>query len=146
MSSTHSADAARGAGETADNGRRPMVRPEDLQLLERGAELIARGWCQRALARDRAGRQVEPWSESAESWSPLGALLTAWYESKDPSRDAFEAAYTALALATGGRVEEWNGARWRTQRHVRSAFFRAHGHLADAARRHVYGHGQVSST
>jgi hypothetical protein len=122
-----------------------VTSPEDLQLLERGAELIARGWSQGALARDVLGREVEPWSETAASWSPLGALLAAWYESTCASRDAFEAAYAALAFATGGRVEEWNGERWRTQRHVRSAFFRAHEHIAAAARRYVFGDAQVSS-
>lgn len=122
-----------------------MTSPEDLQLLERGADLIVRGWCQGALARDAVGREVEPWSETAASWSPLGALLAAWYESTCASREAFEAAYAALALATGGRVEEWNSERWRTQRHVRSAFFRAHGDLTAAARRFVPGEAQVSS-
>jgi hypothetical protein len=122
-----------------------VIRPQDLQLLERGAELITRGWCQGALARDSEGREVEPWSGDAASWSALGALLDAWYENEHAGKDAFETAYLALAFATGGHVEEWNGEPWRTQRHVRSAFFRAHEHLAVAARRYVLGDAQVSS-
>jgi hypothetical protein len=71
------------------------------------------------------GRRVEPWSESARLWSPLGALLRAWYESPSSDVEAFRLAYVALANATGGRLEEWNAARWRTRRHVLSAFRRA---------------------
>jgi hypothetical protein len=103
--------------------------PQDVALLERAAELVESGWCQNALARDRDGRQVEPWGETARSWSPLGALLGAWYQSGGADRDAFDAAYASLALATGGRVEEWNDARWRTRRHVLGAFTRARAYL-----------------
>jgi hypothetical protein len=70
-------------------------------------------------------------------WSPLGALLTVWYE-RGAGRDAFAAAYTALALATGGRVEEWNSAPWRLKAHVLSAFRRARVYLP-AAREHSGG-------
>jgi len=98
---------------------------DDARLLDRAAELLEGGWCRRGLARDHAGRQVEPWSESARSWSLLGALLTAWYDDRTVDREAFESAYVALAIVTGGRVEEWNAARWRTKRHVLSAVARA---------------------
>jgi hypothetical protein len=103
-------------------------------MLQRAAQLVARGWCQTALARDEDGRQVEPWSGSARSWSPVGALIRAWYESRPAELDAFSLAYAGLALATGGRVEEWNSARWRTKRHALSAFARAQGYLPAARR------------
>jgi hypothetical protein len=135
VSFTTSEEVAAGSHERALPGVSTSARPEDMQLLERAAELVAFGWCQRALAYDRDGRQVEPWREDARSWSPLGALLTAWYEDPGAGKDAFEAAYTALALATGGRLEEWNAARWRTRQHVLSAFFRAHEYLPPARRR-----------
>jgi hypothetical protein len=48
--------------------------------------------------------------------------------------EVFEAAYAALALATGGRPEEWNAARWRTQRHVLRAFAHAREYLPEAWR------------
>lgn len=95
------------------------------RLLAESASLVARGWCQGTLALDDHGRRVEPWSESATRWSPLGALLRSWYESPTPDADAFRLAYSALATATGGRLEEWNAARWRTHRHVLNAFGRA---------------------
>jgi hypothetical protein len=104
------------------------------QLLTRAAELVGRGWCQSTLAEDRDGRPVPPWSETASRWSPLGALLAVWHESPgDP--EAFETAYTALALATGGRLEAWNEAPWRTRRHVLSAFARARQNIPEARAR-----------
>jgi hypothetical protein len=114
-------------------GRRAS-RPlrDDEQLLVRARELVEQGWCQSALAEDQHGRQVEPWSGGACRWSPLGALLRAWYERGGNGIDAFGAAYLALALATGGRVAEWNAARWRTKRHVASALARALEYLPEA--------------
>jgi hypothetical protein len=109
--------------------------PDDEQLLARAAELVHEGWCQRAAAEDRFGRQVEPWSDDACRWSPLGALLRAWYERGWSGSEAFGAAYFAVALATGGRVAEWNDAPWRTRRHVASAFARAHDYLPEARKR-----------
>jgi hypothetical protein len=114
---------------------RSLWSREEIELLERASALVSSGWCQRGLAQDLDGRQVEPWSQSACSWSPLGALLGAWYERPDASRDAFVVAYTALALGTGGRLEEWNAARWRAHHHVRNAFDRAFAYLPDARRR-----------
>jgi hypothetical protein len=99
--------------------------PEDEQLLVRAGELVARGWCRRALAEDRHGRPVPPWSDSACRWSPLGALTRIWHDGPGSELRAFEVAYAALALATGGRLEEWNAAPWRTEWHVHSAFARA---------------------
>ena len=120
------------APETVGHGLRSG---QDVELLERALALVSSGWCQRGLAQDGDGHQVEPWSETARSWSPLGALLRAWYERPDGDHDAFAAAYTALALATGGRLEEWNAARWRALHHVRNALLRADEYLPVARRR-----------
>lgn len=100
-------------------------RAEGKRLLEESASLVGRGWCQGALAVDDDGRRVEPWSESAKRWSPLGALLRTWYESPSTHAEAFRLAYAALANAMGGRLEEWNAAPWRSRRHVLNAFGRA---------------------
>jgi hypothetical protein len=105
---------------------------DDERLLIRAAELAERGWCRDALARDRDGRQVEPWTVGACRWSPLGALLRAWYEWGGEGIDPFVAAYISLALATGGRVAEWSAAPWRTQRHVVRAFAHAREFLPQA--------------
>jgi hypothetical protein len=101
------------------------VRSDDERLLTRARELVVRGWCQAGLAQDRDGRIVEPWRSCARAWSPLGALLAALYLGSEGSLDSFRITYTCLALATGGRLEEWNAAPWRTQQHVLSAFDRA---------------------
>ena len=114
---------------------RAHERLDDVTLLNRAEGLVRRGWCRKGLAQDRNGRQVEPWSASARSWSPLGALLRIWYErSRGDSSDAFRVAYTALALATGGRLEEWNAAPWRTKRHALDAFTHARDYLPMAWR------------
>jgi hypothetical protein len=104
------------------------------RLLAEAAARIAIGWCQTSLAEDARGRQVEPWAESARCWSVLGALLGVWVDARCPSGEVLETAYAALALATGGRPEEWNAAPWRTRRHVLSAFGRARGNVPAARR------------
>jgi hypothetical protein len=101
------------------------------EVLREAARLIARGWCRQGLAEDRHGRKVEPWSNDAVAWSPLGALTRVWYESRGRRFGAFDTAYWSLAGATGGRLEEWNAARWRTQWHVVNAFQRARSRLRE---------------
>jgi hypothetical protein len=101
-------------------------------MLIRASHLVRDSWCRRGLAQDAAGRQVEPWCESAARWSPLGALLRVWYldaHGQEWGASVFKAAYGAFALATGGRVEEWNAAAWREQRHVVRAFARARSYV-----------------
>ena len=120
----------RSAATTSPQTHRPPPSAE--QLLSRAADLIASGWSQNALARDEYGRQVEPWSPEASRWSPLGALTRVWHDDRGDELEVFEAAYAALAMATGGRPEEWNDARWRTKRHVLRAFSRARDYLPEA--------------
>lgn len=117
---------------TGAPSRRPRKQLPDEQLLARARELVAQSWCRRAPAEDRFGRPVEPWSASACRWSALGALTKVCYESRG---EGVEAAYEALSLATGGRPEAWNAARWRTKWHVLSAFARARDYLPEARRR-----------
>lgn len=104
----------------------------DEQILARAAELVDRGWCRNALALDAQGRRVEPWSDRAQLWSPLGALIRAWYERRGESLELLEVACTAVSLAVGGSVEEWNAAPWRTKQHARSALLRAPEYLSEA--------------
>jgi hypothetical protein len=115
-------------------GRGHPSRSSAERLLAAAGALIADGWCQRALARDRDGREVEPWSVRACQWSPLGALTKVWHDQRGVELEVFEAAYAALALATGGRPEEWNAARWRSKRHVVRAFSRARDYLPEVWR------------
>lgn len=117
------------SGRVHPVGELPARRLTDAELLARATELIERGWSQDALARNDDGRIVEPWDETASRWSLLGALLAAWYPS-GTGADSLRRICTAAALATGGRLEEWNAAPWRTTRHVRSALTRARDSLA----------------
>jgi hypothetical protein len=113
--------------------RRPLEKlPEDEQLLVRAAELVARGWCQKAPAADWRRRPVDPRSPTACSWSPLGALTRVWSERSGAEPDVFRTAWTAFALATGGRPKDWNAAQWRTRAHVLRAFERARRSLPQA--------------
>jgi len=105
---------------------------DDEQLLVRAHALVERGWSRTAIAVDGEGREVEPWSSAARSWSALGALERAWAERSTGDVDAFATAYRALAMATGGRVSEWNAARWRTKQHVSRAFTHALEFLPEA--------------
>ena len=109
--------------------KRPLQHDE--RLLDRARKLIEHGWCSRALAEDRLGRHVEPWSVSACRWSPVGALVNAWYEDGGDRVDVFAAAYLALTLATGGPADEWSAAPWRTAHHVARAFIRARSYLPE---------------
>jgi|SRR5215208_996012 len=112
----------------------PVYRhlPNDDQLLDRALGLVRRGWSRGALADDRQGRQVEPWSEAATQWSPLGALIAAWHERGGGRIEEFDTVACALALATGGHTLEWNAVPWRTKWHVLSAFECARGFLPEA--------------
>lgn len=113
---------------------RPLAkrRLTDEELLARAAELVARGWSPAATAEDRLGRPVGPSSEGACRWSPVGAMQRAWSEGGGGPLEVFETVYLALTLATGGRLEEWNAAPWRTKWHVLRAFERARRNLPQA--------------
>ena len=104
----------------------------DERLLALAAGLVARGWSRTVLAEDGSGRRVEPWSASARSWSPLGALIAIWIRARIERPEVLEIAYAAFTLATGGRPEEWSAAPWRTKWHVLSAFARARQNLPGA--------------
>jgi hypothetical protein len=117
--------AAEHAPTDASSDRASPERLTEDRLLALAADRVARGWCRISLAEDRAGRRVEPWSPGACRWSPLGAMLAVWLERGDPRPEVLEVAYAALAIATGGRPEEWSAAPWRTAWHVLSALSRA---------------------
>lgn len=110
----------------------PKGRLTDEELLARAAELVARGWSREARAEDGLGRPVGPYSESARRWSPVGALQKVWSEGGGGRLEVFETAYLSLMLATGGRLDAWNAAPWRTRWHVLRAFERARKNLPQA--------------
>jgi hypothetical protein len=112
--------------------RGPEHRLTDEELLASAMRLVKRGWSRQARAEDKRGRPVEPCSGDACRWSPVGALQRAWCEGEGGSLEVFATVYLSLSLATGGRLEEWNAAPWRTKWHVLSAFERARRNLPQA--------------
>lgn len=80
----------------------------DREILAQARALIDSGWCQRALARDRNGRMVDPLSDEATEFCPHGAIVRAagW------DQGGLQAAYTRLRLALDGEpVGRWNDNR-----------------------------------
>ena len=98
-----------------------LLTPE--RLLAEAAARIVVGWCQKpgGGCATSSGRALE--RERLPLVAPRGAAFV-WFETAAERLDAFATAYTALALATGGRLEEWNAAPWRTKARAR-AFARA---------------------
>lgn len=93
-----------------------VLRLADEMLCE-AYDLVLSGWCQGASARDGAGREVEPASASARSWSASGALERAWRRSDvdpDLALAAFTRANVVLASVVSGVPQAWNDAEGRT--------------------------------
>jgi hypothetical protein len=99
-------------------------------VLVGAAALLRAGWCQGADARDSEGEAVPGWSEEAESWSLLGALLG----SQGPGAAAAQRVPVGVlgaAAAMLGRVTDayslktWNDAEGRTHADVLAAIDRA---------------------
>lgn len=48
---------------------------DERRLLKGARKVLARGWCQNAMARDAAGMMVDSWGRRAVAWCLLGAML-----------------------------------------------------------------------
>jgi hypothetical protein len=75
-----------------------MSKPLKLQIVERGRTLIEdeRHWCRHELARDAAGRSVDPIDQGAVRRCGLGALIAAAYQITNDRHRAHDLAITAL--------------------------------------------------
>lgn len=94
------------------------------EVLHRCRDLVARGWCREADARDASGREVNPSSAEAREWSVLGAL--ARVAGDRATLVELEQAVLSFGSATGaGSLRQWNDARGRTQVQVVAAFDQA---------------------
>jgi hypothetical protein len=105
-------------------------------MVSEARRLVADGWCQGAHARDAAGLEVPSWSEEAQSWSLLGALLSSWHR-QDSQEDEDVVAHLIDAHALGkatevlgdvvgtASLEQWNDSPGRSQADVIEALERA---------------------
>jgi hypothetical protein len=107
----------------------PAISP--FEILDTARDLVAQGWCQHTMARDRQGADIDPRSRHACAWSASGAVLAAWRRTC-PTDEALDRAFVSLVhanLALAGSVptttDEWNDAGGRTQEQVLRAFDRA---------------------
>lgn len=100
-------------------------------LLREASEIVKKGFCQHALARNREGRKVHPSSDLAVSWCATGALRLASDRLRDRqggSREIWsmrrllaEIAVEAHLVAQGAeeqRLVRWNDRPGRTQLQV----------------------------
>lgn len=108
-----------------------MTAVTPFEILDSARDLVAHGWCQHAMARDRRGTDVDPSSVDACAWSASGAVLAAWRKAC-PTDDLLDDAFTSLVhanAALAGSVptttDEWNDVAGRTQEQVLRAFDRA---------------------
>jgi hypothetical protein len=93
---------------------------DGLRLLLAARELVARGWCRGADARNAAGVEVDPWDADAVSWSLLGAIVAvleweAQHRGEMPIEDLAAALYALADLIDTDSLVEWNDALARTQ-------------------------------
>ena len=105
-------------------------RSPGLELLELARELIERGWCQGADARDSAGADVDPWEPLATSWSLLGAIVAALEEVSGafgelPLAHLAAALYALAEIVDDDSLTEWNDDPRRTRDEVLRALLLA---------------------
>jgi hypothetical protein len=85
-------------------------------FLRATVDLIERGWCCGADARDCHGDPVEASDPSATAWSLVGALY-AVSEHADADRASLRAALWGISgVIPDASLDGWNDARGRTQR------------------------------
>ncbi len=96
------------------------------RLLVAAKRLIERGWCTGVDARDRAGREVEPWDERAARWSLLGAIVAvlereAKERGETPIEELAAALYALAAVIETDSLADWNDQPDRDQGEVLDA-------------------------
>lgn len=104
------------------------------ELLRDAADLVARGWCQGAEARNSAGEPTQVNSPDAVEWSLLGALQAAAL--RDPSitvTDIAEAVAALAELIANPVLADWNDVEQQTSSEVVSVLEHAAVLAAPAA-------------
>ena len=83
-------------------------------VIEKALELVRKGWCQRASARDASGNSVSPMDTEACCWCLDGALLVAC----DGMAEYLTASRTVSEALGGKGYIGWNDTPGRTQDEV----------------------------
>ena len=96
---------------------------DDATILVRAAEIVEKGWCQGATARDAKGVSVATDDPRATRWCLIGAIAKAEYELKGWVKVG---GHTACEQACGGSgLTSFNDAPGRTAAQVAAALRRA---------------------
>jgi len=107
-----------------------MTDSRGLRLLQDARSLVAESWCHGADARDAQGSEVEPWDESAASWSLLGAIVAvlereALRGGELPLAALGSALYALADLIETDSLADWNDDPRQTQGNVVAVLDRA---------------------
>jgi hypothetical protein len=99
------------------------MEPQGRLLLEAARELVAESWCSGADALDADGFEVEPWEDSAASWSLLGAMVAVLERDASLAGELPLAALGAALFALGDLIRtdslaDWNDKPGQTQDNV----------------------------
>ena len=113
------------------------------RVLSLARSYIEKGWCKRALARDRLMAEVAPYSQDAVAWCAVGAIERAIAdlmgpESLDTARDMQHRASDALLMTISRRplsIPVWNDQVVRNREEVLAAFTGAMALVADPSSR-----------
>ncbi len=92
-----------------------------LDCLRAARDLVQKGWCQGALARNQLGEAVQEFSDEAIEVCTMGAILRAGRGNPH----AIAAGWNVVGRVVGPKMGEWNDREHRTQAQVIGLFDRA---------------------
>jgi hypothetical protein len=106
------------------------------RFLEAARELVAESWCSGADALDADGLEVDPWEESAASWSLLGAIIAVLERDASLAGELPLATLGAALFALGDLIRtdslaDWNDDPRQTQGNVVAVLDQAAANCAD---------------
>jgi hypothetical protein len=113
-----------------------MMESQGRRFLEAARELVAESWCCGADALDADGFEVDPWEDSAASWSLLGAVLAVLERDASLAGELPLAALGAALFALGDLIRtdslaDWNDDPQQTQGNVVAVLDQAAANCAD---------------
>jgi hypothetical protein len=113
-----------------------MMESQGRRFLEAARELVAESWCSGADALDADGLEVDPWEDSAASWSLLGAVIAVLERDASLAGELPLAALGAALFALGDVIRtdslaDWNDDPRQTQDNVVAILDQAAANCAD---------------